>query len=544
MNTEWKIPLISGTELPINIATGSSLFIVGPNGSGKSALIQQAVNTFGADNVRRISAHRQTWFQSGSIDMTPHSRRDFETSRRSQEPNDEYRWREWNPGGQLSSVLFDMTAADNDQARRIRDLAFAKELAAVDKIVESERPVFSQINDLLALAGLAVAIENSAGEEILARHRDYSAPYSVAHMSDGERNAVIIAANVLTVREGTVILLDEPERHLHRSIIEPFLSALFAERPDCAFVISTHEVGLPMANHEAKVLVVRSCKWGNRTPTGWDATLIEGNFELPEDLKRAILGARKRVLLVEGQAHSLDFRIYTALFPEISIVPVGSCDEVIKAVRGLRESHGLHEVEAFGLVDRDNREHPQVGVLEQQGIYSLDAYSVESLYYTEEAMTAVANRQAESLGKNAIQMTQEARQNGLDAAMQEGIAESMAARLCEESLNSGLRSRLPGWEQIRNNPNCVIELSAQSSYASELSHFLDLLKKGNIDAIIARYPVRYTNMLAEMVKVFDLNKKNYENTVITRIRSDASLAEKLRQRVQPLSDVLREQSDS
>lgn len=51
----------------------------------------------------------------------------------------------------------------------------------------------------------------------------------MAQLSNGERKAVLIAANALTVKEGTVLLIDEPERHLRRNIIEPFLSALVAD---------------------------------------------------------------------------------------------------------------------------------------------------------------------------------------------------------------------------------------------------------------------------------------------------------------------------
>ena len=69
--------------------------------------------------------------------------------------------------------------------------------------------------------------------------------YSVAEMSDGERNALLLAAEVLTVPSGTLILIDEPELHLHRSIISSLLTGLFSNRSDCMFVISTHEVMLP-----------------------------------------------------------------------------------------------------------------------------------------------------------------------------------------------------------------------------------------------------------------------------------------------------------
>ena len=85
--------------------------------------------------------------------------------------------------------------------------------------------------------------------------------FPLPRMSDGERSAAIIAATVLTADPGTTFLIDEPERHLHRAIITPFLAALFAKRLDCAFVISTHELALPLTAPEADVLVVRSCAW-------------------------------------------------------------------------------------------------------------------------------------------------------------------------------------------------------------------------------------------------------------------------------------------
>ena len=75
---DWRIPLTSGEELPIPLEVNCPLFIVGPNGSGKSALIQHAVTSLGAGNVRRISAHRQTWLQSAAINLTPQSRRHAE----------------------------------------------------------------------------------------------------------------------------------------------------------------------------------------------------------------------------------------------------------------------------------------------------------------------------------------------------------------------------------------------------------------------------------------------------------------------------------
>ena len=316
--------MASETSLSIPLEAGSSLFIVGPNGSGKSALIQHAVTSLGAQNVRRISAHRQTWMESGAINLTPQNRREISEMYDNEERNPIYRWREWDPQGRLSSVMFDLVAKDNDQARRIADQARAGNYTEMEQIINGEPGVFDQINDLLDLANLAVTIENSEGANLFARRKVTNEQYDIAQMSDGERNAVILAANVLTVNPGTVLLIDEPERHLHRSIIEPLLSALFTQRGDCAFIVSTHEIALPMANTEAAVLVVRSCQWAGDRASAWDAKLIGKDANLPEDVKRAILGSRKRILFVEGQPQSLDVQLYSALFPRISVIPVGS----------------------------------------------------------------------------------------------------------------------------------------------------------------------------------------------------------------------------
>ena len=75
---DWNIPQISGQPLQVVLGFGDRIFVVGANGAGKSALIQQFVSSNPNRKVRRISAHRQTWFNSGSIDLTPQNRREFD----------------------------------------------------------------------------------------------------------------------------------------------------------------------------------------------------------------------------------------------------------------------------------------------------------------------------------------------------------------------------------------------------------------------------------------------------------------------------------
>ena len=413
------IPKTSGEPLAISVDIGHQLYVVGANGTGKSALFQHWVTSMRCPQIRRIAAHRQTWLPSGDLDFTAQSRKQFEQNSMSWDREENARWMEHSPAERQSAVLFDLVAKDNTRYRTIGQYIDShKPEEATEFASKSESP-FEQLNDLLRLGNLAVSLRNSNDEEILAQHRDNGVSFSIAQMSDGERAAAMMAANVLTVEPGAILLIDEPERHLHRSIIEPFLSALFAKRRDCSFVISTHEIALPIANPAASVVILRSSVWNGNHPNAWEAEILESTAKVPEDLRRDILGARRRILFVEGTPNSRDLPLYGALFPGLSLIPKGSCGQVIRAVNGLRSSQEHHDVEAFGLIDKDDRQPCETQKLGEDGIFALDVCSVESLYYCSDVIEAVAHRQAESLGCDADGMISASVQNALSGIVDE-----------------------------------------------------------------------------------------------------------------------------
>ena len=205
-----------------------------------------------------------------------------------------------------------------------------------------------------------------------------------------------------------------------------------------------------------------------------------------------------------------------------------------------RGSRDLHDVEAFGLIDGDNRSSDDVSRLNQKGIYALNAYSVESIYYCSDGMNAVAHRQAESLGRNADQMVEDAKNKALYELGKGDLAERMSARRCERKVREELQSQMPDWKSIASNPNHTITLTTGDWHQKELSYFQQLLADKDLEKIIARYPVRESGILGSMVETFELNRKNYEDTLIARVRTDTDLAEILRQLIQPLAEALTE----
>ena len=390
--------------------------------------------------------------------------------------------------------MFDLVADENKRARSIAHHIDDRNPKDARRVSSESASPFAQINELLTLGTLTVSLENSKGEEILAQHGNGGGSFSIEKMSDGERSAAIMAANVVTAKPATVFLIDEPERHLHRAIIEPFLSALFNQRKDCSFVVSTHEIALPVANPDARVsLKVRSCTWEDATVKAWNVEVLKPNTELPEELKLAIPGARERLLFVEGGSSSLDLPLYSALFPGLSVVPKGDCINVERAVSGLRGSRDLHHVEAFGLIDKDDRPEEKIQELADKSVFALGVCSVESLYYCSDAIAAVAHRQAESLGSKDDEMIELARTEALSVlTKQTKLAERMAARRCERTVRSSMLSQLPNWKELMGtDASSKISACVNSPCRDELERFKKLAADGKLDDLVARYPLRY-----------------------------------------------------
>ena len=534
---QWSIPQSSGDPLAVRLEAGEQIFVVGPNGTGKSALLQHLAASSGGGSIRRIFAHRQTWLHSGSLTLTPQGRRQFEQNRRGYETANDSLWIDHTGAETHAAVLFDLVAAENRRARVITEHVENRKIETAEKAANIASP-FTRLNDLLALGTLRVSLHNSDDVEIVAR-KGSGPTFGIERMSDGERNAVIMAATVLTVDPGTTLLIDEPERHLHRAIIAPFLSALFEQRQDCAFVVSTHELFLPVENPGARVLMTRSCTWAVDRPQSWDLEMLAQPDALPEELRLAVLGARSRVLFVEGSPASLDLPLYDALFPELSVSPCGTCVDVERAVRGLCATHDRHHVEAYGVVDRDDLDDAAVERLAEAGIFALAVRSVESLYYCTDAMEAVARQQADSMGLDAEALASAAKRDALAALKANEVIERMAARRCERRMRDGVLSKLPDWKTILSTPGPAIDLKVASAFSDEVARFRRLLEGADFDALVARYPLRETGafgVIANALKCASF--RYYEQMVVVRAAKDVTLATALRSRLHPLAEAV------
>jgi ABC-type cobalamin/Fe3+-siderophores transport system ATPase subunit len=490
MPYDLSVPRSSGEPLSITLAPGEILFVLGANGAGKSGLMYFFCRRHARQAIR-ILAHRQSWFDKNYIGMPAAYRRDMANGMISDDAQPHSRWMDNHPSQRAGVAFYDLINSQNVRARRIADAMDGGREDLAQELAAKEAPL-TTINELFRQSILPIQISVDEQDQVLASKHG-SEPYNIAELSDGERNALVIAATILTVEPGSLVLVDEPERHLHRSIIAPLLTHLFAKRRDCAFVVSTHEVLLPVDNPGSRTLLVRSCEITNSAPVSWDVDLLPANAEVDDALKRDILGSRRRVILVEGTERSLDKPLYSLLFPGVSVVAKQSCRDVEHAVTGIRDAVELHWVRAFGIIDGDGRSADDLTHLRDRGVYAVQAFSVESIYYHPDVQRRVAERHASVTGEDATVRIAGARAAAIEAIAPH--AQRLSERVAERAVREALLSKMPTRERISAGTAITFSIDVAGMVTAERRRIQIAINGGDVASIIARYPVRETPAL-------------------------------------------------
>jgi ABC-type lipoprotein export system ATPase subunit len=211
--------------------------------------------------------------------------------------------------------------------------------------------------------------------------------YKASAMSDGERVAFYLIGQCLAAPINSIIVVDEPEIHLHRVIQSRLWDAIERERPDCLLVYLTHDLDFAASRTGATKLWIKGFD-GN----AWDWQLVPPEQEgLPEEVLLAVLGSRKPILFVEGQRGSLDRVFFSRIYPDWTIMPREGCDQVIEATRAFRGLKHLHGLECYGIVDRDYRSPQQAAELLVKGVHVLDLQEMENLLLIEPVLQQVAD---------------------------------------------------------------------------------------------------------------------------------------------------------
>ena len=379
-----EIQIPKKVELPtelenekIVLPKGSTTIIVGANGTGKTRLAVYVEEQL-KEKAHRISAHRALKLNPNVNKIPEKSAKTYLSYGQNWDGIDvsnrkNYRWDNnssthlLNDFDWLLQYLFaqqnNIAVANNQKLNRNEEVTNSK--TKLDILQEAWETLLPHRKLHITADDIQVsAVDN---EEL----------YSASNMSDGERALFYILGQVLSVDDGSVLIFDEPELHIHKSIISNLWDKIEELRPDCSFLIITHDIEFA-ATRVAKKYVIR-----NYYPApAWDISEVpESNFD--EETITMILGSRKPILFVEGNNNSLDIATYRYCYPDWTIIPKGACKDVIQSVSSLKKLSNempLLNLKCSGIVDLDSRDEREIEQLNNLGIYILPVSEIENLF--------------------------------------------------------------------------------------------------------------------------------------------------------------------
>lgn len=371
---------------------GKTTIIVGANGTGKTRLAAYVEKQLG-EKAHRIAAHRALTLNP-NVPKIPEEHANIKLkilggvdignsdySRINYHQRDAYRWR----GKSATHLLYDFDALLQYLFAQHSNLSVEEHDKRLQgKEIEVSKTHFDKLKEvweiLLSHRKLRITADNIQVSITGDENPNY---YSASEMSDGERAIFYILGQVLCANENTVLIFDEPELHIHQSMIANLWDKIEELRPDCAFLVITHDIAFA-SNRIAEKYVIRDYCHNSQ----WDiAKVPESNFD--EQTIAMILGSRKPILFVEGTSSSLDMALYRACYTEWTIISRESCSAVIHAVSSMKKllnDMPLLCLQCAGIIDKDGRDENKVTELEQNAIFTLPVAEIENIF----ALTDIA----------------------------------------------------------------------------------------------------------------------------------------------------------
>lgn len=512
------IPTMQGT-IPIEFRAGSSVVFVGANGTGKTrlgVLLETNLPEKGIE-VHRIAAHRSLTLNPQVIPPsleTANNRLFYGTDDGNPKHKHEFRYKRKPETVLLNDfdhVLSALYAENNDisikfrqEARSAPSYSIIAPPARIDIVQNIWEKVLPH-RQIVAL-GSSLKTKTLEGDQ-----------YSASDMSDGERVTFYLIAQALLAKPNSLLIFDEPELHINRSILAKLWDEIESERSDCCFLYITHDVEFGVSRRAATKYALRSYR---KVPTeAWDIELVPQEGEMPEDVVVAIVGSRRPVLFVEGDRFSLDSSLYSRIYDRFTVIPVGPCEKVVQAVATFSTRPQLHRVRCAGLVDADGRTDEEAAHLASKGVYRLPVSEVENLLLLPHVFLALAA--AIKFPEADAQAKLSALRSIVFARATEDI-DAVCLRYTKRQVDAKIKKLvLPDTDIIELDAalrRAVETVEAIAIFNDAKAKFETAINSQDYDRVLLYYDNK--GLLAEAAKQLGFQARQFEAFVVRLIRSE------------------------
>lgn len=358
--------------------------IIGANGSGKSSFAEYFKKAF-PENIVALPAQKLLYFEMNSslISTTVenvHQLQKASNLKESHFDNANY----YNRGNRNIHHEF---------SQIIAAFVFKSLNDSIDTIVDESNifyrflKIFKSLYPSISFDDFIKSdIKNIAIRELKPKTLDNI--YDINQMSDGEKVTVYYIIQILLAPNNATIIIDEPETYLNAALYNRLWNMLEAERTDCRFIYISHRIDFIESRVDVDFIWFKKFS----APDDWQFQFLKTKIskKFPKDLLVQLSGVKKNVLFCEGDSKaSLDYAIYQALFPDVSVIPVGNCDKVSQYTKSYNEEQSVFHNQAFGIVDNDLRTDEEISHLETEKVFSTEYLEIEMLLCDEEVIKAV-----------------------------------------------------------------------------------------------------------------------------------------------------------
>ena len=495
-----------------------SIVIIGANSSGKSRLGVWMENN-NLNKTHRISAQRSLIFNK-YIELKSYKQSQNLLTFGAETPRESHdlRWNTgWN-GGELDYttsmlndyeyVLSTLIAIQTKQQDK-----FIKDCKQKESQGEKHDEVPEMILDKLKRIWNTIfshrTIDIKDGK-VIATLKDFE--YEGRAMSDGERVTLYLIAQCLCVPEGKIIIIDEPEIHLHRSIMDKLWTSIEAEREDCFFIYITHDTQFAATHKNSEKLWIK-----DYDGTNWNFEKIKDS-NLPEQLLLDILGNRKPVLFVEGTSNSYDTKLYSEIYKNYYVIPCGSCSSVISQTKSMKMNEQLHNFKCYGIIDRDYRDDYEIDAYKEDNIFTLEVAEVENLFLTEELLKVINNNILEFNDNSRIERIKK-------YIIEERFAKEINKQICEAivselkfKLNTASISKVNEEKAKKTLDKAFKEISYDNIKTKQTEKFNKILDSHVYKDILKVFNCKSLSM--SIGHFLGINDKEYQNFILRKIRGE------------------------
>ncbi len=353
----------------------------------------------------------------------------------------------------------------------------------------------------------------------------------IRSLSRGEKAALYYIAATILAPPQALILVDSPTLFLHPTAVGILWDSIERARSDCRFVYDTYDANFMAGQTKRTAIWIKDY---NATEHSWRYQII-ADGELPDEVFLQMMGSRRPILFTEGDtSHSIDMRLYSVVFPEFTVKPLGSCDKVIESTRTMQSLRSMHRIESYGLVDRDRRSEQEVAYLRAKHILVPEVAEIENIFLS----PGVVETMAEIRGKNPKKVLKAVRQEVIlkFEQMLESQALQHTRHRMKRDVERKIDARFTCITALELHIKSLIKkLKPRETYDQLLAEFRRMARGGDYEGILRVFnhkPMFTSSCVAKSLGFTNID--DYVAGVIAAMKHPDEKAEQLRLEIRKL----------